>query len=303
MNWLKNRVSGLFRHQDTQKKEVAEGVWTKCQKCEVALYRPELEKNLDVCPKCGWHGRITAAERLNLFLDPDSERVILGENIQTTDVLKFRDSKRYRDRLSEAQKKSQEKEALIVREGVLEGSAVVVAAFEFGFMGGSMGSAVGARFIAAVQHAMTRDVPLICFVASGGARMQEGLSSLMQMARASAVLGALRERGVPYISVLTDPTYGGVAASLAMLGDIHIAEPGAHIGFAGPRVIEQTVRQQLPEGFQTSEFLLAHGAIDMIVERHYLRTRIAQLLHILTPQQVTPSVNEVFDAAKRSTKQ
>jgi acetyl-CoA carboxylase carboxyl transferase subunit beta len=241
------------------------------------LYRNELERNQQVCPKCNYHMRIGARQRLNFFLDPDSQTE-LSARLEPEDPLKFRDSKRYRDRLVQAQKKTGEKDALVSVTGTLLGRPVVACAFEFAFMGGSMGSVVGERFSRAAQHATDNGLPMISFAASGGARMQEALFSLLQMAKTSAALARLGEAGVPYISVLTDPTTGGVSASLAMLGDVNIAEPDALIGFAGPRVIEQTVRQKLPEGFQRSEFLLDHGAIDMIVDRREMSAQIADLL-------------------------
>ncbi len=262
---------------ENRTRSVPEGVWIKCEKCDAQLYRNELERNLLVCPKCDHHIRIGARKRLDYFLDADSQQE-LGTSLEPEDPLKFRDSKRYRDRLAQAQKKTGEKDALVTVTGTLHGRPVVACAFEFGFMGGSMGSVVGERFARAARHAHDANMPLISFAASGGARMQEALFSLLQMAKTSAALAQLGARGIPYISVLTDPTTGGVSASLAMLGDVNIAEPNALIGFAGPRVIEQTVRQSLPEGFQRSEFLLDHGAIDMIVDRRNMRDEIADLL-------------------------
>jgi acetyl-CoA carboxylase carboxyl transferase subunit beta len=245
------------------------------------LYRAELDRNLDVCPKCDHHLRVGGRRRLDYFLDRDGRQEI-GAEVQPLDFLKFRDSKRYRDRLSQAQRDTGESDALVCMSGRVKGLPVVACAFEFEFMGGSMGSVVGERFVRAVAAAIDRKMSLVCFAASGGARMQEALVSLMQMSKTSAALAALSRRGIPYISVLTDPTMGGVSASLAMLGDVNIAEPNALIGFAGPRVIEQTVRQVLPEGFQRSEFLLAHGVVDMIIDRRQLRDRIASLLAVLT---------------------
>jgi len=262
---------------EKRSKSVPEGVWIKCEVCDAQLYRNELERNLHVCPKCNHHIRIGARKRLATFLDPEGQQE-LGARLEPEDPLKFRDSKRYRDRLVQAQKKTGEKDALVSVTGTLHGRAVVVCAFEFGFMGGSMGSVVGERFSRAAQHAADNNMPLISFAASGGARMQEALFSLLQMAKTSAALARLGERGIPYISVMTDPTTGGVSASLAMLGDVNIAEPHALIGFAGPRVIAQTVGQSLPEGFQRSEFLLDHGAIDMILDRREMRDAIADLL-------------------------
>ena len=258
-------------------RSVPEGVWIKCSQCDAQLYRNELERNLHVCPKCNFHMRIGARKRLDTFLDPESQQE-LSAQLEPQDPLKFRDSKRYRDRIVQAQKKTGEKDALVTVTGTLMGRPVVVCAFEFGFMGGSMGSVVGERFARAAQHAAENNMPLISFSASGGARMQEALFSLLQMAKTSAALANLGEKGIPYVSVLTDPTTGGVSASLAMLGDVNIGEPGALIGFAGPRVIEQTVREHLPEGFQRSEFLLDHGAIDMIVDRRKMRDEVAELL-------------------------
>ncbi len=262
---------------ENRTRSVPEGVWIKCPKCDAQLYRNELERNLQVCPKCDHHLRIGARQRLGFFVDPDTQQEIAA-NLEAVDPLKFRDTKRYRDRISQAQKQTGEKDALISVTGKLKGRSVVVAAFEFSFMGGSMGSVVGEKFALAVEHAAQNKVPLISFAASGGARMQEALFSLLQMAKTSAALARLAAKKVPYISVMTDPTTGGVSASLAMLGDVNIAEPRALIGFAGQRVIEQTVRQTLPEGFQRSEFLLDHGAIDMIIDRRKMRDEIAELL-------------------------
>ncbi len=262
---------------ENRTRSVPEGVWIKCSKCDAQLYRNELERNLQVCPKCENHMRIGARRRLDFFLDPDSQTEIASE-LEPEDPLKFRDSKKYRDRIVQAQKKTGEKDALVAVSGTLMGRPVVVCAFEFSFMGGSMGSVVGERFARATNFAEENNMPLISFAASGGARMQEALFSLLQMAKTSAALARLGAAGVPYVSVLTDPTTGGVSASLAMLGDVNIAEPGALIGFAGPRVIEQTVREKLPEGFQRSEFLLDHGAIDMIIDRRQMRDQVADLL-------------------------
>ncbi len=262
---------------ENRTRSVPEGVWIKCSKCDAQLYRNELERNLQVCPKCENHMRIGARRRLDFFLDPDSQTEIASE-LEPEDPLKFRDSKKYRDRIVQAQKKTGEKDALVAVSGTLLGRPVVVCAFEFSFMGGSMGSVVGERFARATNFAEENNMPLISFAASGGARMQEALFSLLQMAKTSAALARLGAAGVPYVSVLTDPTTGGVSASLAMLGDVNIAEPGALIGFAGPRVIEQTVREKLPEGFQRSEFLLDHGAIDMIIDRRQMRDQVADLL-------------------------
>jgi acetyl-CoA carboxylase carboxyl transferase subunit beta len=261
-------------------RSVPEGLWIKCPACDAVLYRAELERNLQVCPKCSHHMRITARERLSRFLDPGSQQEI-AVDVEPEDPLKFRDSKKYRDRLSAAQKHTGEKDALVVMVGAVKGLEVVACGFEFRFLGGSMGSVVGERFVRAAEHCIEHRLPLICFAASGGARMQEGLLSLMQMSKTSAALARMADARLPFVSVLTDPTTGGVSASLAMLGDLNIAEPRALIGFAGPRVIEQTVRETLPEGFQRSEFLLEHGAIDLIVDRRDLRDRIAALLAVM----------------------
>jgi len=262
------------------KRGVPEGLWTKCTNCNAVLYRAELERNLDVCPKCDHHLRINAIRRLDAFLDGD-EREEVAPGIKPVDALKFRDSRRYKDRLADAQKKTGQNDALVVMKGHLKGTPLVAAAFEYEFIGGSMGSVVGEKFVRAVDLCLAEHIPLVCFSASGGARMQEALFSLMQMAKTSASLARLGKAGIAYVSVLTDPTMGGVSASLAMLGDVIIAEPNALIGFAGPRVIEQTVRETLPEGFQRAEFLLEHGAIDMIVDRREMRERIFQVLDLL----------------------
>lgn len=281
MNWFE-RIIPMIR---TPKKgnSVPEGVWAKCRSCDAVLYQQELTASLQVCPKCDAHMRIDARTRLISFLDENSATE-LGTEIESVDFLNFKDGRRYRDRLSDAQKSTGETEALIAMHGTLKGMPVSVASFNFNFMGGSMGSVVGERFIRAVNYSLENNCPLITFMTSGGARMQEGLTSLMQMAKTSAGIAKLNEAQIPFISVLTDPTFGGVSASLAMLGDINIAEPHALIGFAGPRVIEQTVREKLPEGFQRSEFLLEKGAIDMIVDRRHLRNEIARLLAKLTHQ-------------------
>jgi acetyl-CoA carboxylase carboxyl transferase subunit beta len=276
MSWFEKLMPSRIS-TEKRTRSVPEGVWIKCPKCDAQLYRNELERNLQVCPKCDHHMRVGARQRLDYFLDPDSQEE-LSANLEPLDPLKFRDSKRYRDRLSQAQKKTGEKDALVSVTGTLLGRPVVACAFEFSFMGGSMGSVVGERFSRAANHAAENKMPMISFSASGGARMQEALFSLLQMAKTSAALARLGAAGVPYVSVLTDPTTGGVSASLAMLGDVNIAEPNALIGFAGPRVIEQTVRQKLPEGFQRSEFLLDHGAIDMIVDRRTMRDQVGDLL-------------------------
>ena len=280
-SWFARLKPSRIRTTGISRRQIPEGLWSKCESCNSMLYRAELERNLNVCPQCSHHRRIGARKRLESFLDEEG-RVELAAQIESIDFLKFKDSKKYKDRLVQAQKTSGEKDALITMRGQLEGIPVVAAAFEFEFIAGSMGSAVGERFVRAAQLCLDEQIPLICFAASGGARMQEALLSLLQMAKTSAVLAQLARQSIPFISVLTDPTTGGVAASLAMLGDINIAEPKALIGFAGPRVIEQTVREKLPEGFQRSEFLLEHGAIDMIVDRRQLRERIAALLALLT---------------------
>lgn len=280
MSWFKNLLPSRIRTNEPPKKKFPEGLWTRCQACHAVLYRAELERNLEVCPKCEHHMRMSARKRLWQFLDPNSY-VEISADVEPIDRLKFKDIKKYKDRLASAQKTSGEKEALIVMQGNLANMPIVAGAFEFSFMGGSMGAAVGERFVRAINLCLERHMPFVCFSASGGARMQEALISLLQMSKTSAALTKLSAARLPYISVLTDPTMGGVSASLAMLGDIIIAEPNALIGFAGPRIIEQTVRETLPEGFQRSEFLLRHGAIDMIIDRRQLRDRIAKLLHKL----------------------
>lgn len=278
MGWLDKIPQKIKRAVGTTRKNVVpEGLWSKCDACQTVLYRTDLETNAEVCPKCGYHNRIGARARLNVLLDTEKRKEI-GSSIQPVDALKFKDSKSYADRIKAAQKDVGETDALIVMQGSIMQIPVVAAAFEFKFMGGSMGSVVGERFVAGVEVAIKQHAPFICISASGGARMQEGLLSLMQMAKTSAALTKLSEAGLPYISVLTDPTMGGVSASFAMLGDVIVAEPNALIGFAGPRVIEQTVRETLPEGFQRAEFLLEHGAIDMIVDRREMRQKLAELL-------------------------
>jgi len=283
MSWFEKLLPSKIRTEGKPKKSIPEGLWTKCEACTAVLYRSELERSLDVCPKCSHHMRIGARRRLDTFLDREPREEI-GNEVEPQDVLKFRDSKKYRDRLTQAQKSTGERDALIVMKGQVKGVSLVACAFEFSFMGGSMGAVVGERFVRAVDTSLENKIPLVCFSASGGARMQEALYSLMQMAKTSAALARLSKKGLPFISVMTDPTMGGVSASLAMLGDVNIGEPNALIGFAGPRVIEQTVRETLPEGFQRSEFLLQHGAIDMIVDRRDIRDRIASILAILTHQ-------------------
>jgi len=280
MSWFQKLMPSRIRTEGGTKRNVPEGLWTKCAACAAVLYKPELDRNLAVCPKCSKHMPIPARVRLEQFLDPGEKREIAA-SLESKDTLKFRDQKRYRDRISAAQKKTGEKDALIALVGKLAGRDTVACAFEFAYMGGSMGSVVGEKFARAGQECLRLKAPMVCFSATGGARMQEGLLSLMQMAKTSAVLGRMAEQGIPYISVLTHPTTGGVSASLGMLGDINIAEPGALIGFAGPRVIEQTVREKLPEGFQRSEFLLEKGAIDMILDRRQLREKIAAMLALM----------------------
>lgn len=284
MSWLKKLLPSRIRTETSQKKGVPEGLWVKCQGCQDVLYRAEILKTLYVCPKCNHHHRLSARQRIEQFLD-EPEQIEISPELEPVDRLKFRDSKKYKDRIAQAQKSTGEKEALITVKGTLQQLPVVVSVFEFSFMGGSMGATVGEKFVRAVEVAMAEKRALICFTASGGARMQEGLFSLMQMAKTSAALARYAATGLPFIVVLTDPTMGGVSASFASLGDIIIAEPNALIGFAGPRVIEQTVRQTLPEGFQRSEFLLEHGHIDMIVERQKLRTSVAELVSKLLSVQ------------------
>ena len=283
MSWLKKLMPGTGIRTDAgseRKRSVPEGLWEKCERCGSVLYRPELEENLEVCPKCAFHMPIRARARLAALLDDGAGREI-GAELGPTDVLKFKDQKKYSDRIKAAQKSTGERDALVALEGKLAGHDLVAASFDFAFMGGSMGSVVGERFTLAAERALELRCPFVCFSASGGARMQESLFSLMQMAKTSAALGRLRAAGLPYVSVLTHPTTGGVSASFAMLGDLNIAEPGALIGFAGQRVIEQTVREKLPEGFQRSEFLLQHGTVDQIVDRREMRERLAHLLAML----------------------
>jgi acetyl-CoA carboxylase carboxyl transferase subunit beta len=286
MNWFQKLIpSRIQTDAGTKSHQVPEGLWLKCPSCGAMLYRAEVERNLDVCPKCSHHMRLSARTRLAQFLDEDSGEEI-GASIMPVDALKFRDSKKYRDRITQAQKATGENDALVAQRGTLKSMPLAACAFEFGFMGGSMGAVVGERFVRAATVCLDERIPLVCFSSSGGARMQEALFSLMQMAKTSAVLKRMADAGIPYISVLTDPTMGGVSASLAMLGDVIIAEPKALIGFAGPRVIEQTVRQTLPEGFQRAEFLLDHGAVDMIVDRRDMRDTIASLLATLTDKSI-----------------
>ena len=289
MSWLQKLLPPKINRTGTgAKKNVPEGLWSKCPSCAAVLYATDLEKNANVCPKCGYHNRIAARERLDLLLDPEG-RFEIGVEIASVDSLKFKDDKRYPERLEEAEKATGETEALIVMQGAIKNVPLIVAAFEFEFMGGSMGSAVGERFVRGVHACLDQQLPLVCVTATGGARMQEGLFSLMQMAKTTAALTQLTTRKLPFITVLTDPTMGGVSASFAMIGDVVIAEPRALIGFAGPRVIEQTVREKLPEGFQRAEFLLEKGAIDMIVDRRQMRDKLANLLTLL--QRQAPPAN------------
>ncbi|WP_084824917.1 acetyl-CoA carboxylase, carboxyltransferase subunit beta [Lampropedia cohaerens] len=288
MSWLDKIIpSRLIRSgENATRHQIPEGLWTKCPSCETVLYRTDLEKNLNVCPHCGAHQRIGARARLNAFLD-EKKRYEIGQEVTPVDALRFKDSRKYTERLKEASRATDETDALVAMGGTVHGLPVVVACFEFDFMGGSMGSVVGERFVRAVQAAEQKKVPFICFTATGGARMQEGLLSLMQMAKTNSALARFAQQGQPFVSVLTDPTMGGVSASFAFMGDLVIAEPKALVGFAGPRVIESTVRVKLPEGFQRAEFLLEKGAIDMIVDRRSLRDVIAQNLAILTHQPAT----------------
>jgi acetyl-CoA carboxylase carboxyl transferase subunit beta len=289
MSWLQKLLPPKINRTGTgAKKNVPEGLWSKCPSCAAVLYATDLEKNANVCPKCGYHNRISARGRLDLLLDPEG-RFEIGVEIASVDSLKFKDDRRYPERLEEAEKATGETEALVVMQGAIKNVPLIIAAFEFEFMGGSMGSAVGERFVRGVHVCLDQQLPLVCVTATGGARMQEGLFSLMQMAKTTAALTQLTARKLPFITVLTDPTMGGVSASFAMIGDVVIAEPRALIGFAGPRVIEQTVREKLPEGFQRSEFLLEKGAIDMIVDRRQMRDKLANLLTLL--QRQAPAAN------------
>lgn len=280
MSWFENLIPEKIRTQASGKSSIPEGLWTKCPSCDAILYKAELERNFRVCQKCDHHLRISGRDRLGMFFDSEDPEEI-GIDLKPTDPLKFKDSKKYKDRITQAQKATQENDALIAMKGRVKGLELVAVAFDFNYMGGSMGSVVGERFARAAHASLEHGIPLICFAASGGARMQESLFSLFQMAKTSAVLAKLSDAGIPYISVMTDPTMGGVSASLAMLGDLNIAEPDALIGFAGPRVIEQTVREKLPEGFQRSEFLIEHGALDMIVDRREMRDKLVSLLSML----------------------
>ena len=293
MSWFEILLPKTIRTEGSNKKgTVPEGLWTKCPSCNAILYNTELERNLSVCPKCEHHMRISARTRLAMFLD-ETGRVEIGKNIKPVDPLKFKDTKKYKERIVQAQKQTKEYDALVVMKGQLKGQDIVVAAFDFKFMGGSMGSVVGERFVRGVNKSVELGIPFIVFTSSGGARMQESLFSLCQMSKTSAVLTRLSIAGIPYISFMTDPTMGGVSASLAMLGDINVAEPNALIGFAGPRVIEQTVREKLPEGFQRSEFLQEHGAIDMIIDRREIRDKIASILALLTAGKTTASASPI----------
>ena len=280
MSWIRKILPAIRTGRKKGRSSVPEGVWTKCEQCNAVLYRADLERNLQVCMKCLHHMPIAARTRLLSFLDAGSVREI-GSEVVPVDVLKFQDKKRYRDRLQAAQKATGEKDALVALSGTLKGRKLTTCAFEFAFMGGSMGAGVGERFVRAVESALAEHTPLVCFSSSGGARMQEALFSLMQMAKTSAAVARIKQSRLPYLSVFTHPTMGGVSASLASLGDIHIAEPSALIGFAGPRVIQQTVRETLPEGFQRSEFLLEHGGLDLIIDRRHMRDRLASILSIL----------------------
>ncbi len=297
MSWFKKLLPSKIRTEAGAKKGIPEGIWTRCNGCQAVLYRAELERHVGVCPKCQHHMRLRARERINYFLDSE-QREEIAAKLEAEDRLKFKDSKKYKDRINAAQKQTKEKEALVAYKGHLHGMPIVVCVFDFAFLGGSMGAAVGERFVQAANISAEQGCPFICFSASGGARMQEGLFSLMQMAKTSAALTKLAHQRIPFISVLTDPTMGGVSASLAMLGDVIIAEPNALIGFTGPRVIAQTVREVLPDGFQRSEFLLNHGAIDLIMDRRDMRHRIGGLLaklirkeldYCVLPSQATDS--------------
>lgn len=277
MSWLDKIIPSISRTDTKRSNKVPEGLWEKCAKCDAVLYKPEMEKTLDVCPKCDHHMRVGARARLGMFLDPQN-RQELAADVEPIDRLKFKDIKKYKDRLTAAQKETGEKDALVAMRGELKGMPIVAVAFEFKFHGGSMGYVVGERFTRAATIALKENIPFVCFSATGGARMQEALISLMQMAKTSAVIERLKMQGTPYISVMTDPVYGGVSASLALLGDLNICEPGSRAGFAGPSIIEQTIRQKLPKGFQRAEFLLEHGAIDLIIHRRDMRDKLASLL-------------------------
>jgi len=302
MSWINKILPSISTSSigGKSKASVPEGIWKKCPRCDATLYRGDLERNAEVCPKCNHHLRITARRRIELFLDEQGQEELFSD-IEPVDILKFKDLKKYRDRLSSAQKSTGEKDALIVSSGSVDGTEMVVAAFEFGFIGGSMGAVVGEKFVQAVNTCVTKGLPLVCFSTSGGARMQEALVSLMQMAKTAAALARLRQHRLPFISVLVDPVYGGVSASLAMMGDINIAEPNALVGFTGPDVIRQTVRVKLPEGFQRSEFLLEHGAIDMIVHRKQLRERIVSLIRKLMFDRHSAPAPELNEDAEPDT--
>lgn len=287
MSWLTKLLPPKIKRDQPARKSIPEGLWIKCDACEAVLYRSDLEASQHVCPKCGHHKRIRARQRVDMLLDPEG-RFEIGAEVVPVDPLKFRDSKKYVDRLAAANEDTGEADALVVMQGAIRSVPLVVAVFEFDFLGGSMGSVVGERFVRGVNAALEQGLPFVCFTATGGARMQEGLLSLMQMAKTTASITRLAQRRIPFITVLTDPTMGGVSASFAFMGDVVMAEPGALIGFAGPRVIEQTVREKLPDGFQRSEFLLEKGAVDMVVDRRQLRDRLAQVLTLLTRQ---PAVN------------
>lgn len=294
MNWFQKLMPSRIRTQGNKTRKVPDGLWTKCDACDAVLYQPELERSLWVCPKCDHHMALSGRARLKAFLDADGQQEI-GASVSPLDPLKFKDSRRYKERLATTQKETGEKDALVAIKGRLDGRPVVAVAFDFRFMGGSMGSVVGERFVQAVHRCLKDRIPLICFSASGGARMQEGLFSLLQMSKTAAALARLAEAGIPYVSVLTHPTMGGVSASLAMLGDVNLAEPNALIGFAGPRVIEQTVRETLPEGFQRAEFLIEKGALDQIVDRRQLRSTIRTMLDVLLPTDA-PMEGELVDS-------
>lgn len=288
MSWLQKLLPPKIKsRENTAKSGVPEGLWSKCSACSAVLYRTDLEKNLEVCPKCGFHNAVHARQRLDILLDPEG-RFEIGTEVKPLDILKFKDGRKYSDRLVAAAADTGEDDALVVMQGAIMNVPCVIAAFEFKFIGGSMGSVVGERFVRGVKAAIEQNIPFICVSASGGARMQEGLNSLMQMAKTSAILTRLADKRLPFISLLTDPTMGGVSASFAFLGDVVVAEPGALIGFAGPRVIEQTVRETLPEGFQRAEFLLEKGAVDMIIDRREMRTKLAQLMTLFSGQ---PALN------------
>ncbi|MDO5680306.1 MAG: acetyl-CoA carboxylase, carboxyltransferase subunit beta [Pelistega sp.] len=284
MSWLdKILPPRINKNSDSTNRRVPEGIWVKCPSCDTALYRDDLDKNLNVCPKCNHHLRLAARARIDSLLDPEG-RVEIGESVRSTDPLKFKDTRKYPERLTEAMKQTDETDALVVMSGTMHAVPVTLACFEFNFMGGSMGSVVGERFVRGVKAAIENKTAFVCVAASGGARMQESLFSLMQMAKTNAMLTRLSEHGLPFISILTDPTMGGVSASFAFMGDVVIAEPKALVGFAGPRVIEQTVREQLPEGFQRAEFLLEKGAIDMVVNRKDMKEEVAHLIALLMRQ-------------------